>query len=226
MSKLPDVIKSRPMVSDEIMEALREQDVATVHEAMGRRGAMTHEIKPVDVSMKMCGRALTVQCQSGDNLMLIKAVNMAKPGDVVIANMGTVVDNSPYGEVLAVECETKKLAGVVLTCTMRDTAALSRMKIPSFCAGISVFGTVKASKGFINHTIVVGGQTVRPGDIILGDRDGVVVIPYEEVEETVRAARVRVEKEAKVMERLRNGESLFDVYEYQKVWDTLNITEE
>ena len=221
-----DVIKTRPMVPDMILEALSKQDVATVHEAMGRRGAMTHEIKPVDNSMRMCGRALTVQCQSGDNLMLIKAVSMAKPGDVVIANMGTVIDNSPYGEVLAVECETKRLAGMVLSCTVRDTAALSKMNIATFSAGVSVFGTVKASKGFINHTIVVGGQTIRPGDIILGDRDGVVVIPYEEAEQVIAAAEARVAKEARVMERLRNGESLFDVYEYQKVWDTLGITEE
>ena len=221
-----DVMKTRPMVSEEVLKELARQDVATVHEAMGRRGAMTHEIKPVNNSMHMCGRALTVQCQSGDNLMLIKAVSMAKPGDVVIANMGTVVDNSPYGEVLAVECETRGLAGMVLTCTVRDTGALSEMKVPVFSAGVSVFGTVKASKGTINHPIVVGGQAVRPGDIVLGDRDGVVIIPFEEAEETVKAADARTAKEAKVMERLRNGESLFDVYEYRKVWDTLGITEE
>lgn len=223
---MKDVVKARPMLPEELRLALAEQDVATVHEAMGRQGAMTHEIKPVEPAMRMCGRALTVKCHPGDNLMLIKAVSMAQPGDVVVADMGPIVDNGPFGEVLAVECQTKKVAGLVVTCSVRDTAAIAHMGFPVFSAGVSVFGTAKATKGTINHPVVCGGVTVYPGDMVLGDRDGVVVIPFDEAEKTLAAANARTAKEARVMERLRAGESLFDIYGYQKVFDALGCEEE
>jgi len=221
-----DIIKTRKKISDELLFRLSEQDVATVHEAMGRRGAMSHTIRPVSLDMRMCGRALTVNCHSGDNLMLIKAVQLAQKGDVIVADMGAIIDNGPFGEVLAVECQTKGVAGLVVTCSIRDTEAISEMKFPAFSSGISVFGTVKASKGTINHPVIVGGILVNPGDIVLGDRDGVVVIPYDEAEATLAAADNRRKKEAMVMKRLKQGESLFDIYGYQKSFDSLGITEE
>ena len=97
---------------------------------------------------------------------------------------------------------------------------------PVFSAGVSVFGTAKASKGTINHPVVVGGVTVNPGDIVLGDRDGVVVIPFDEAETVATAAEKRRAGEAVTMERLQKGESLFDIYNYQKTFDALGITEE
>ena len=100
------------------------------------------------------------------------------------------------------------------------------MGFPVFSAGVSVFGTAKATKGTINHPVVCGGVTVYPGDVVLGDRDGVVVIPFDEAEKTLAAANARTAKEARVMERLRAGESLFDIYGYQKVFDALGCEEE
>lgn len=223
---MEDVIKTRPIVSVELIEKLKEQDAATVHEAMGRCGAMTPDIKPVDPSMKLCGRALTVSCHSGDNLMLIKAVSMMEPGDVIVADMGHIHDNGPFGEVLAIDCIAHKAAGIVFNCCVRDSEALARLAFPTFSSGLCVFGTVKESKGTINHDVVVGGISVHPGDIVLGDRDGVVVIPHEEAEKTLAAANARREKEARVMERLQRGESLFEIYGYQKTFDKLNITVE
>lgn len=222
----PDVIKTRPMVDGGVLDRLAKLDVATVHEAMGKKGAMTHDIRPVDDKMKLCGRALTVKCHPGDNIMLIKAVSMAKSGDVIVADMGNIIDNGPFGEVLAVDCVSHGCAGLVVSCSVRDSEALVDMNFPVFSAGISVFGTSKATKGTVNHPVVVGGVLVNPGDIILGDRDGVVVIPFDEAEKTIEAANKRRNSEAAVMERLRNGESLFDIYHYQKVFDSLGVTEE
>lgn len=223
---MADIFTKRPIVSDVLLRGLSDQDVATVHEAMGRRGAMHHLIKPIDRKMRMCGRALTVRCQSGDNLMLIKAVSMARPGDVIVADMGPLVDNGPFGEVLAVECLTKKMAGILVSCSVRDSEAIIERNFPTFSAGLSVIGTVKASKGEINHPVVVGGVLVNPGDVVLGDADGVVVIPYAEAEMVLAAANARKEKEAVVMEKLSNGASLFDLYGYGRIFDQLGVTEE
>lgn len=223
---MKDVIKTRPIISDELLKGLSQQDVATVHEAMGQIGALTHEFRPIRNGMKLCGRALTVQCHSGDNIMLIKAISMATPGDVVIADMGRITDNGPFGEVLAVDAVAHGVCGLVVNCSVRDTAAIAEMNFPVFSTGISVFGTSKASRGTINHPIVVGNVLVNPGDIVLGDDDGVVVIPFDMAEKALQAANARTEKEAKVMTRIRSGESLFDIYNYQKQFDALGITEE
>ena len=221
-----DVIRTRPMVEESLRLRVADSDAATIHEAMGKRGAMNHTIRPIAGGMKCCGRALTVKCHPGDNLMLIKAVSMAQPGDVIVADMGHIIDNGPFGEVLAVECISKKLAGLVLSCSVRDSTAIIRRQFPVFAAGISVFGTSKAVKGSINHPVTVGDITVYPGDLVLGDDDGVVVIPSKEVEEVLAAAEQRTAGEAVTMKRLMDGESLFDIYGYQKVFDVLGITEE
>lgn len=214
------------MLSHELLHGYAEQDAATVHEAMGKRGAMVHTIRPVSPEMRCVGRALTVKCHPGDNLMLIKAVSMAREGDVIVADMGNITDNGPFGEVLAVECLHRGVAGLVVSCGVRDSAALVTRGFPVFSSGISVFGTAKATKGSVNHPVVVGGIPVRPGDLVLGDRDGVVVVPFEEAQSVLDAANKRRESEAVIMQRLESGESLFDIYQYQKTFDRLGVTEE
>lgn len=221
-----NVVKLRPIVDDEILMKLAEQDVATVHEAMGRRGAMAHSIRPIDRNMKLCGRALTVQCHMGDNLMLIKAASMVQPGDVIVADMGWAVDNGPFGELLGLDCQLRGAAGLVISCGVRDTQALIEMNFPVFSGGISVCGTMKTAAGTINHPIIVGGILINPGDVILGDGDGVVVIPCQEAADILCLAQQRRVKEAEVKRRLYEGISLFELYEYKRVFQKLGITEE
>lgn len=223
---MKDIIQFRPMLSPSTLDDYSEQDVATIHEAMGQRGAMTHTIRPLTPEMRCVGRALTVKCHSGDNLMLIKAVSMAKPGDVIVADMGNLLDNGPFGEILAVECLTRGAKGLVISTSVRDSLAIINRKFSVFSAGISVFGTSKACKGSINHPVIVGGVLVNPGDLVIGDRDGVVVVPYSEAEKVLEAAKKRQEKEAKVISQLQEGASLFEIYQYQKTFDRLGITEE
>lgn len=221
-----NIIKTIPRCSDELLEQYQGQASATVHEAMGRRNAMDPAIKPLDRSMRLAGRALTVKCHTGDNIMLIKAISMAQKGDVIIADMGNAVANGPFGEVLAVECVTKGLAGLIFNCAVRDSREIIELGLPVFSAQICISGTAKATLGTINHPISCGGVIVNPGDIVVADADGVVTVPLDEAEEIVKAADARTAKEAEVMERLRAGESLFDIYGYQKVFDSLNCTEE
>lgn len=221
-----DIKKNAPLYEGELFKEFRTQPVATVHEAMGRRGAMDPCIKPIVRTMRLCGQALTVSCHAGDNLMLIKAVHMARPNDVIVADMGAANDSGPFGEVLAVECITKGVAGLVLSCAVRDSSEIEQLGFPVFSNGICVKGTAKATLGSINHPICCGGQIVNPGDIVLGDADGVVIVPRAEVEEVLKASLERTAKEADIIKRLQKGESLFDIYGYQEILDHLNCIEE
>ena len=221
-----NIRKHAPAIDEKVLASLMAQPAATVHEAMGRRGALDPAIKPICRSMKTCGQALTVSCHTGDNLMLIKAISMARPGDVIIADMGAAKDSGPFGEVLAVECVTKGLAGLVVSCAVRDSLEIEKLGFPVFSNGLCIKGTAKATLGTINHPICCGGQIVYPGDVVIGDADGVVIVPQSEASEVQKLAEERTAKEEKVMSRLRSGESLFDIYGYQKVMETLNCSEE
>lgn len=219
-------IKTIQRPSVHTVEELSRFGAATVHEALGRIGAMHHSIKPIARGMKICGPAFTAQCHAGDNLMILKAVKEARRGDVVIADFGRIAESGPFGELIAIECQTKGLAGFLTTGSVRDSAEIIAMNFPVFASSLSIIGTVKESIGRINHPIVVGGVAVRPGDIILGDDDGVVVVPLERAEEAVRKSAEREEKENAVKEKLKAGGSVFDIYGYQKVLDRNGWVEE
>lgn len=220
------VIHKIPRCSDEMVEEYRKQTSATVHEAMGRRGALDPAIKPLARGMKAVGRAITVKCHPADNVMIVKAISMAKENDVLVVDMGGLEKIGPFGGVLATECKAKKLGGLVFNCCVRDSADIIAMGLPVFSTGLCIRGTMKTVLGTINHTMSCGDQVIHPGDMILGDDDGVVVIPYEELGSVLEAAKAREVKEAGYMERLRNGESAFDIYGYQKLFDALGCVEE
>lgn len=213
-------------LSPEMIAAYQNETSATIHEAMGRRGAVDSAIHQLAPGMKVVGNALTVTCHSADNIMLIKAISMARPGDVIVADMGIAPMEGPFGEVAATECVAKKAAGLVINTCIRDTDEVAELGFPVFCYGKGISGTAKATLGTINHPIAFGGQIIRPGDLILGDADGLVVVHHEEAAEVLRLSRERTEKEAGVMEKLRRGASLFDLYGYQKTLDALGCREE
>lgn len=221
-----NIVKNIPDTDLELVSQLSKCAVATVHEALGKIGALEGNIKPLEPNMKLCGRAITVNCFERDNLMLIKAVSMAKKGDVIIADMGNCVNEGPFGEVLAVDAICHGIAGLVVNCSVRDSEAIIRRHFPVFSAGVSVRGTVKATLGTVNQPISIGGITVYAGDYVLGDADGVVVVPHNRIKEAIETSKEREAKEAKVMERLQNGESLFDIYNYKIVLDRLGCKEE
>lgn len=220
------IIHKIPRCSDEMVEEYRKQASATVHEAMGRRGAMDPAIKPLAKGMKVAGRAITVKCHPADNVMIVKAISMAKENDVIVVDMGGLEDIGPFGGVLATECKTKKLGGLVFNCCVRDSAEIIAMGLPVFSTGLCIRGTMKTVLGTINHPMSCGDQIINPGDMILGDDDGVVVIPYGELDSVLEAAKAREAKETVYMERLRSGESAFDIYGYQKLFDKLGCVEE
>lgn len=219
-------IKKNHKVNQELVDAFKEQSTATIHEVMGKKGAMISTIKPVSAGMKLCGQALTVKGGPSDNLMIIKAISMVEEGHVLVINNGEIENSGPFGEVLAINSLARGAAGVVINNPIRDTEALIKLGLPVFSTGSSIVGTTKTILGTINHTISCGNTLVNPGDIILGDDDGVVVVPLNIAEEILEKAIEREKNEKEVMDRIKNGESLFDIYEYQTILDQLKATEE
>jgi 4-hydroxy-4-methyl-2-oxoglutarate aldolase len=213
----PHVIHNIQRPETAILALFREQSAATIHEAMGRRGAMDSRIKPIYSGMKVCGPAVTVRCQVGDNLMLLKALYVAKPGDILVVDSGSFSEQGQWGEITSLAAQLRKIGGLVTNGAVRDGLAIKAMGFPVFSMGLSMKGTVKETLGSVNHPISCGGVTVHPGDIVVGDDDGVVIVPREEAPEVIKKAEEREKREAKVMKMLREGESLLEMYGFDRV---------
>lgn len=213
-------------VSDQIVLKYKNQAVATVHEAMGRRGYVDSHIKALSPEMKICGRALTVECKTGDNLMLAKAIKMANKGEIIVMDAGSAHDAGAFGEVLATECITKRIGGFATSGSVRDSSRLKEIGFPVFSHGVSIQGTSKAALGSINKPISFGGVVVNPGDLILGDMDGIVVVPKEIAEEVLIVAENREKEEEIIMARIKAGESFYDIKNYSEVLKKLGCSEE
>lgn len=200
----------RSGVAEEILDALSRQAPATVYEAAGKQGAMSG-VRPVAAGMRVCGRALTVRCQPADNLTLHAAVAMANPGDVIVADVGGFVDAGHWGEILTVAAQQRGVRGLVINGGVRDVEAAQRREFPVFAGGVSMKATVKEVPGVINEEIVCGGVAVAPGDVVLGDDDGVVIVAAERASAALEAALAREAAEDEVMRRLAGGETTLDI---------------
>jgi 4-hydroxy-4-methyl-2-oxoglutarate aldolase len=189
---------------------LRGLDVATVHEALGRRGQLSPIVRPIQAGVTLAGRAVTAECHPGDNLAAHRAILEARPGDVlVVAARGHIAGY--WGELMAVAAQAVGIAGLVIDGGCRDTAALRRREFPVWSAGVSVHGCAKGEPGHVNTTVVVADIAVEPGDYVLADDDGVVVIPFAEIDDALDKADARTAKEVDIMRRLAGGENTIDV---------------
>ncbi|MFE2211106.1 4-carboxy-4-hydroxy-2-oxoadipate aldolase/oxaloacetate decarboxylase [Streptomyces canus] len=194
-----------------VVERLSTYSSATVHEAQGRHGALDSSIKPVDHRMSLCGPAFTVQCAPRDNLMLQTAIAYARPGDVVVVSAGAYTEAGSFGDVLANACQSKGLAGLVTDTGVRDTEELRALGFPVFSHSVCIRGTVKETVGPMCEPITVGGQLVRPGDVIRADADGVVVVRREDAEEVATASQERVDTEAEYIAAYRAGRTVIEI---------------
>lgn len=199
----------RPSAAD--VAAIARHSVATLHEAQGRRGALSCRIKPIDREMSLCGPAFTVRSSPRDNIMLQLAIHYARPGDVIVVSAGEYEEAGSFGDVLANACQAKGIAGLVTDTGVRDSRDISALGFPAFSLAISVRGTVKETLGALNEPIVVGGELIRPGDIMRGDADGVVVVRREEAAEVAVKAEAREKAEAGYIAAYRAGKSVIEV---------------
>ncbi len=193
------------------VEALRQYTVATIHEAQGRLGALSSRIKPIDPVMTVCGPAFTVRCAPRDNIMLQVAIHYAQAGDVIVVSAGEYEEAGSFGDVLGNACMAKGIAGLVTDTGVRDTRSLSKLGFPVFSLSVCIKGTVKETLGAINEPIVVGGEVIRPGDVVCGDADGVVVVRREDAGTAAVKAKARVEAEDAYIAAYRAGKSVIEV---------------
>ncbi|MFC4626336.1 4-carboxy-4-hydroxy-2-oxoadipate aldolase/oxaloacetate decarboxylase [Daeguia caeni] len=211
-------------LTDALLARYRTVTAATAHEAMGRKGALDSAIKPIRHGMRVLGPAFTCACPPGDNLTLHAALKLARPGDVIVCAAAGFTEQGLFGDVMASAAKGKGIAGLVVDGGVRDSSEISRLGFPVFSRSISIKGAVKETLGQLNQPVVVGGELVSPGDLIIGDDDGVVVIPRALIAETAETSAERERKEERFRAALLQGNTTWDMLNLNAVMERKGIS--
>ncbi|MBT3792962.1 MAG: 4-carboxy-4-hydroxy-2-oxoadipate aldolase/oxaloacetate decarboxylase [Rhodospirillales bacterium] len=185
---------------------------ATIHEAMGRIGALPAILKPVIPGMVLCGPAVTVKAKPINNINLHRAIYRARPGDVLVVDVGDGYEAGYFGEIMAHAATMCKLGGMVINGCVRDADLLEEIGFPVFSRGLAIRGTLKEEGGGVNLPITMGDVLVNPGDLVVGDRDGVVVVAQANIETALGASEAREAKELAIIEDIKAGQRTLDMY--------------
>jgi 4-hydroxy-4-methyl-2-oxoglutarate aldolase len=200
----------------ELIKELSKFSAATICEALGNKGNLPSAIKPIAANMKVCGPAYTVQTMPRDNVLLHRAYAYAKAGDVLIANCSGFYEAGYWGDLMSLGAKTKGINGLVIDACVRDADDIEAMGFPVFSRGLCIRGTSNHGDGTLNEPITIGDVLIHPSDIVVGDRDGVVVVPFNKLEETIEKAAAREAKEEKARAELRKGRTSLQIYGWDK----------
>ncbi|CAL9362306.1 4-carboxy-4-hydroxy-2-oxoadipate aldolase [Streptomyces sp. enrichment culture] len=218
------IVTDPPKAEAKDVEALSGYGVATVSEAMGRTGLLGSHLRPIQQDTRIAGTAVTVLSWPGDNLMIHAAVEQCGEGDILVVTTTSPSTDGLFGELFATALQQRGVRGLIINTGIRDTSELREMGFPAWSAAVSAQGTVKATGGSVNVPVVIGGQVIHPGDVIVADDDGVVVVPREKARQTAEASRAREEKEAATRAAFLEGQLGLDRYGLREKLVQLGVT--
>ena len=205
---LPDVIREFERVAPDTVAEAAKFPASILADVAGRRGALSGRIGPLAPSMKFAGPALTVEVRPGDNLMIHAAMAIAKPGDVLVIDGKGDLGSALMGEIMSQQCVALGIAGVVIDGAVRDCEAIRELGFPMYAAGLNPNGPTKFVPGRLNHPISIGGVSVNPGDLVVGDADGVTVIERDKAAAMLPLAAQKVAMETKRIAEIKSRKAL------------------
>lgn len=199
------VLQRTRQVSPQWVERYRQLPVANVSDSMNRMTAGGARLRPMHREGVLAGPALTVKARPGDNLMLHYALDIARPGDVIVVDAGGDLSNALIGEMMVAYAVKRGVAGIVINGAIRDAANIGAGTFPLFAAGVSHRGPYKDGPGEVNVPIAIDGMVVEPGDLVIGDEDGLLCVPFEHIEQVYERAAAKYAAEHKQMEQIAQG---------------------
>ena len=199
------ILKRKRAVSLELARQYLEVPVANVSDCMSRMTAGGPRLRPMHDGTAMAGPALTIRTRPGDNLLIHKALKLAQPGDVIVVDAGGDLTNALIGEIMVGEAKLKGFAGIVINGAIRDSAVLRKDSFPVFAAGVTHRGPYKDGPGEINVPIAIDGMVIEPGDLVIGDDDGLLCVPYDQAEQLLAAAHQKQKIEAVMVAEIADG---------------------